>query len=104
MVSCAKKIIEGLSRDPKALATLLLSENFVSMETFVNTIELNETHLDKARRLYTVLLMKVQEYPRVYHDFVQILRDDMLYEDLCKSLCDEYHQQQGTLLERCLLH
>ncbi len=87
MVSCAVRIVEGLSRDPQGIATSLLAKGFISDSVLSQTIELNETKLDKARRLYTIVLQIVKLYPMKYNDFVAILRElGGMYTDLLELL------------------
>ncbi len=87
MVSCAERIIEGLSRDPRGLATSLLSRGLISDTVLKKTIELNETKVDKARKLYTTIFQIVTEYPERYDDFLAILRENGgMYTDLLELL------------------
>ncbi len=87
MVSCAEKIVEGLSRDPKAIATSLLSRGLISDTVLRETIELNETKVDKARRLHTTVLDVVKLYPERYDDFLAIFREHGgMYTDLLELL------------------
>ncbi len=87
MVSCAVRIIEGLSRDPKAIATSLLSRGLISDNVLSETIELNETKVDKARRLFTAVLSVVKRFPKRYDDFVAIFREHGgMYTDLLELL------------------
>ncbi len=84
MVSCAEMIVEGLSRDPKAIATSLLSRGLISDTILRETIE---TKVDNARRLYTIVLDVVKHYPERYDDFVQIFRGyEGMYTDLLELL------------------
>ncbi len=83
MVSCAERIVEGLSRDPQGIATSLLAKGFISDSVLSQTIELNETEVDKARRLYTAVLQILKLYPERYDDFVAIFREHgEVYTDL----------------------
>ena len=87
MVSCAEKIVEGLSRDPRGLATSLLSRGLISDNFLSETIELNETKVAKARRLFTAVLNVVKHYPERCDDFVAILREHGgMYTDLLEML------------------
>ena len=99
MVTCAPAIIEGLSSDPKGLATLLFSKRLISVGTFREITELSVlTKHDKAGKLYLALLDKVQVCPRVYRNFIEALKekDKLFYHDLCESLHKELeHQKQG---------
>ncbi len=87
MVSCAEKIVEGLSRDPKGIAISLLAKGFISDSVLSQTIELNETEVDKARRLYTTVLDVVKHYPTRYDDFAAMFRENGgVYTDLLELL------------------
>ncbi len=87
MVSCAVRIVEGLSRDPQGIATSLFAKGFISASSLSQTMELNETKVDKARRLYTIVLQIVKLYPTRYNDFVAILREHGgVYTDLLELL------------------
>ena len=82
MVSCADRIIEGLSRDPKGIATSLSS--IISSVAVMETMEIN---MDKTRRLYITLLEIVKHYPEKYKDFVAIFRGHGgMYTDLLEML------------------
>ncbi len=86
MVSCAEKIIEGLSRDPKRIASLL-AKRLISDAVVRETIELNETKVDKAKRLYTTVLNVVKHCPEKYNHFVWIFRGPgRVYTDLLELL------------------
>ncbi len=83
MVSCAEKIVEGLSRDPRGLATSLSARGLISdtimMETLIPKV-------DKARRLFTTVLEAVKLHPGRYDDFLAILREHGVYTDLLEML------------------
>ena len=87
MVSYIERIVEGLYRDPKGIATSLLAKGLISDSVLSQTIELNETKVDKARRLYTTVLQIVKLYPTRYNDFVAIFREHGgVYMDLLELL------------------
>ncbi len=84
MVSCAERIVDGLSRDPKAIATSLFSKGLISDAVMMETIELNKT---KARRLFFAVLEAVKLHPGRYDDFLAILREHGgVYTDLLEML------------------
>ena len=84
MVSCAEKIVEGLSRDPRGLATSLSARGLIS-DTIMR--EIIEIKVDKAKRLYTTVLNVVKHYPEKYDDFLAILREHgEVYTDLLELL------------------
>ncbi len=82
MVSCAEKIVEGLSRDPRGLATSLSARGLISDTIMMQTLILNETRVDKARRLYTTVFDAVKLHPERYDHFLAILREHGVYIDL----------------------
>ena len=86
MVSCAERTIEGLSRDPKRIVTSLLSRGLISDTVLSETIELNETKVDKARILFKTVLEAVKLHPGRYDDFLAILREHEVYTDLLEML------------------
>ncbi len=86
MVSCAERIIEGLSRDSIGIAISLFSKGLISDAVMMETIELNETKVDKARRLFTAVLEAVKLNPGRYDDFLAILREHGVYTDLLEML------------------
>ena len=87
MVFCAEKIVEGLSRDPRGLATLLLSRGLISDAVVRETIELNETKVNKAKRLFTAVLNVVKHYPERYDNFLAVFRGHgEVYTDLLEML------------------
>ena len=87
MVSCAERTVEGLSRDPWAIATSLIARRLISDTVLSETIGLNETKVDKARRLFTTVLEAVKLHPGRYDDFLAILREHgEVYTDLLEML------------------
>ncbi|XP_064383526.1 uncharacterized protein LOC135332127 isoform X3 [Halichondria panicea] len=87
MVSCAEKIVEGLSRDPRGLATPLSARGLISDTIMMQTLILNETRVYKARRLFTTVLEAVKLNPWRYNDFLAILREHgEVYTDLLEML------------------
>ncbi len=87
MVSCAEKIVGGLSRDPRGLANSLSARGLISDTIMMQTLILNETRVDKARRLYTTVLEAVKLHPGRYDHFVAILREHGgVYTDLLEML------------------
>ncbi len=83
MVSCAEKIVEGLSRDPRGLATSLSARGLIS-DTIMR--EIIEIKVDKSKRLYTTVLNVVKHYPEKYDNFLAILREHGVYTDLLELL------------------
>ena len=87
MVSCAEKIVEGLSRDPRGLATPLSARGLISDTIMMQTLILNETRVYKARRLFTTVLEAFKLNPWRYNDFLAILREHgEVYTDLLEML------------------
>ena len=75
MVAGGAKIVEALSRDPNGLAQVLCAKGLISDSIYQDTIELKETRINKARRLYSAVLKLVQEYPQQYDDFIGMFRE-----------------------------
>ncbi len=86
MVSCAERIVEGLSRDPIGIATSLLTRGLIDNTVCRQTMKFWETKVTKARRLYTIILDVVKNYAEKYDDFVAILREHGVYADLLELL------------------
>ena len=64
----------------------LFSKRLISDSILSETMELNITKVDKARRLYPVVLQVVKLHPERYNDFVAIFRDQVMYTDLLEIL------------------
>ena len=99
MVTCVKKIVEGLSRDPDDLAVSFFGEGLISfeaMDKILNT--LRETTIEKARKLYTLVLRVVKLYPERYNVFIAILHQDPLHKELLEELQRtlEHHKKKKS--------
>ena len=87
MVTCGKKIVEGLSRDPEGLAVSFHGKRLISSEEMDRIINIpGGTTLRKARNLYTLVLRVVKLYPKKYNVFIAILHQDPLHKELLKEL------------------
>ncbi len=88
MVSHGEKIVTAISMDPKGLALSLHAKSLICSTALEETIELNETDTDKARRLYSAVLRVIQQYPSRYNDFICIFKEkgSKLHSDLLKAL------------------
>ena len=87
MVRCSVILNHAMSQQPKALATALHAEGFISQSTLDETMELNETKSNKGSRLYSAVLGRVKSFPKKFVSFVLILRRDrVLYNDVLKEI------------------
>ena len=86
-------MIQGLSRQPAAAATLLLSRGLVSEELVEEIVDLPQTKTQNGRKLYTAVLDVVKSFPHRYTDFTSVLEEDtLLYSDLLTDLREAYHE------------
>ncbi|XP_064383528.1 ankyrin repeat and KH domain-containing protein 1-like isoform X2 [Halichondria panicea] len=103
MVSCAERIVEGLSRDPNGIAISLFSGRLISDALMRATMELSQTKVDKARRLYTTVLDVVKHYPERYDNFLAVFREHGgMYTDLLELLeieATENRVPEDTILD-----
>ena len=91
LVRCAPQVIQGLSRQPAAAATLLLSRGLVSEELVEEIVDLPHTKTQNGRKLYTAVLDVVKSFPHRYTDFTSVLeKDTLLYSDLLTDLREAY--------------
>ncbi len=102
MLSCGEEIVEGLSRNLKAIALSLLAKDLISLDVYEETIKLNETNTDKARRLHLKVLKLVQQSPEKYEVFVEVFQQqqNQLCGDIVLALNTSYNQHGMTL---CIL-
>lgn len=97
LVDCHVKVVQGLSREPKALADNLHSKGFLSDEKFEEMVQLPATSTDNARKLYTSIIGVVEHYPQSYREFILVLQENpLLYGDLLRTL-NESSNKQGEL-------
>ena len=74
---------EGLSRDPKAEASLLHSKGFVSDELLEEVTNLSVPKSHNGQKLYMAVLNVVKCYPHRYTDFISALEQNaLLHYDL----------------------
>ena len=87
MVSCGKKIIEGLCRHPADdFAVSLHEKGLISTEEMEHTFE-SKPDFTKARYLYIRLLRAVRCDPKQYDTFIAILGENQtLHKNLLKDL------------------
>ena len=91
LVRCAPQVIQGLSRQPAAAATLLLSRGLVSVELVEEIVDLTHTKTHNGRKLYTAVLDVVKSFPHRYFDFTSVLEENpLLYSDLLTDLREAY--------------
>ena len=95
MVAGGEKIVEALSRDPKAMAQAMFTKGLISHAILEETNELNETKTDKARRLYSAVLKVVQEYPKQYNDFIGIFKVKTGQYDKLLTFLTSLHRGKG---------
>ena len=92
LVKCAPQVIQGLSRQPAAAATLLLSRGLVSKDLVEEIVDLPQTKSQNGRKLYMTVLDVVKSFPNRYSDFISVLEEDKsLNSDLLSALKDAYH-------------
>ncbi len=97
MLSCGEKIVEGLSRNPKAIALMLLAKELILIDVYQKIIELNETNTDRARRLHLKVLKVVEQSPEKYDFFVEVFQQqNQLCEDIVLALNQSYNQHGMT--------
>lgn len=85
-------MIQGLSRQPAAAASLLLSIGLVSKDLVEEIVDLPRTNSQNGRKLYMAVLDVVKSFPNRYSDFISMLKeDDLLYTDLLTVLKEAYH-------------
>ena len=99
MVTCGKKIVEGLSRDPDGLAVSFHGERLISSEEMDRIINIAEGKtMKKARNLYILVLRVVKLYPDKYNDFIAILHQDWLHKELLEELQRtlEHHKKKKS--------
>ncbi len=98
MVSCGEKIVEGLSRNSKDIALLLLAKELILIDVYKKIIELNETNTDRARRLHLKVLKVVEQSPEKYDVFVDVFQQqkNQLCEDVVLALNQSYNQHGMT--------
>ena len=95
LVDCSKKIIAGLSSEPKSVSDSLHGKGLISSELLREMAELQATKTDNARKLYVSILKTVQHHPHRYFDFISILHSDkLLYSDLLKVLEETYQEKE----------
>ena len=88
MVACSVTIIHWLSSEPLEMAAALFSKFLINNATLDETVQLNETHSQKGRRLYSAVLQVVKIYPDRYDDFISVLQQcgSLMYGDLLQEL------------------
>ena len=100
MIKNSGKIIHGLSTEPKEIATALHADGFISNRILQETYQLPEINQDKGRRLYTVVLGVVENYPHRYKDFIAVLQQNThLYSELLEILNGHGELEQNSSLE-----
>ena len=93
LVKCAPRVTQGLSREPAAVATLLLSKGLVSDELVEEIIDLPQTKTRNGQKLYTAVLDVVKNFPHRYTDFISVLKENShLYGDLLTALREAYRK------------
>ena len=91
MIILCDKLISGLSREPKALAHTLLGKGFLSHEKVEEIVQIPSTDTQNARKIYNVVLGRVQHFPHRYNDFLAVLEEKtFLYRDLLTALKEAY--------------
>ncbi|XP_064383541.1 uncharacterized protein LOC135332133 isoform X2 [Halichondria panicea] len=102
MLSCGEEIVEGLSRNLKAIALSLLAKDLISLDVYEETIKLNETNTDKARRLHLKVLKLVQQSPEKYEVFVEVFQQqqNQLCGDIVLALNTSYNQHEEERIKQ----